>query len=99
MIKCSPSLPFLSPRIIRLSQLSIRASIVGRQQGDGNHQRARAGMAHITATANDGSQSVVSSPATLTVNSPPPTITRIEVAPSSATIGTGDMQQFTAKGF
>jgi len=58
-----------------------------------------AGMARITATANDGSHSVVSNPATLTVNSPPPTITRIEVAPLSATIGAGDMQQFTAKAF
>ncbi|MGI9105545.1 MAG: Ig-like domain-containing protein [Pyrinomonadaceae bacterium] len=60
-----------------------------------------AGTAHITATAtNDVSQeSVVSNSATLNVTPPPPSITRIEVAPLSATIGAGATQQFTAKAF
>lgn len=58
-----------------------------------------AGTARITASASDGERRVESNDATLTVNQPPPSITRIEVAPQTATIGAGATQQFTAKAY
>lgn len=57
------------------------------------------GTAIIQASASEGSRKVVSNTATLTVNPPPPTVTRIEVAPQKATIGVGANQVFTAKAF
>ncbi|HEY1403934.1 MAG TPA: lamin tail domain-containing protein, partial [Pyrinomonadaceae bacterium] len=57
------------------------------------------GTAHITASASDGGRNVSSNAATLTVNPPPPSVARIEVAPQSATIGAGATQQFTAKAY
>jgi hypothetical protein len=58
------------------------------------------GTAHITASADDGGgRSVTSNAATLTVNSPPPSIARIEIAPQSATIGAGATEQFSAKAY
>ncbi len=58
-----------------------------------------AGTAHITATATDGSTVVTSNAATLTVNPPPPMLTRIVVSPATATIAAGETQQFIARGF
>ncbi|HEV2882185.1 MAG TPA: Ig-like domain-containing protein [Pyrinomonadaceae bacterium] len=58
-----------------------------------------AGTAHITATAIDGGRSVASEAATLTVNPPPPSVKRVEIAPPSAIIGAGATQQFTAKAY
>ncbi len=58
-----------------------------------------AGTARIAASAADGGRNVTSNAATLTVNPPPPRVTRIEVAPQSATISEGATQQFTAKAF
>jgi uncharacterized protein (TIGR03437 family) len=58
-----------------------------------------AGTAHITATAGDNGRSVLSNAVTLTVNPPPPSIARIEIAPQSATIGAGATQQFHAKAY
>ncbi len=57
------------------------------------------GTAHIMATAEDDGRSVSSNAATLTVNPPPPSISRIEIAPRSATIGAGATQQFDAKAY
>ncbi len=57
------------------------------------------GMAHVTATATDGGATVTSNAATLTVNPPPPMLTRIVVSPATATIAAGETQQFTARGF
>jgi uncharacterized protein YjdB len=58
-----------------------------------------AGTVSITANATDGTRNASSNPATLNVNNPPPTITRIDVTPTSATIGAGAKQQFTAHAF
>ncbi|HEY9402263.1 MAG TPA: Ig-like domain-containing protein [Pyrinomonadaceae bacterium] len=58
-----------------------------------------AGTAHIIASAADGGRSVTSNAATLNVNPPPPSITRIEITPGSATIGAGATQQFQAKAY
>jgi uncharacterized protein (TIGR03437 family) len=66
-----------------------RAMVGGRSQG----------TARITAGASDGGRNVTSNAATLMVNSPPPSIARIEVAPQSATIGAGATQQFNAKAY
>jgi hypothetical protein len=41
----------------------------------------------------------MSAAATLTVNPPPPVLTRIVVSPANATIAAGETQQFTARGF
>src|SRR5205085_3245401 len=57
------------------------------------------GTAHIKATATGGTTIVMSDAATLTVNAPPPMLTRIVVSPPSATIAAGQTQQFTAQGF
>ena len=66
-----------------------RATISGRATG----------MASIQASASDGERNVASNTAALTVNPPPPSVTRIEVAPQTATIGVGASQVFTAKAF
>ncbi|HEX8844854.1 MAG TPA: Calx-beta domain-containing protein [Pyrinomonadaceae bacterium] len=58
-----------------------------------------AGTAHITAQATDGTTTVTSSQATLTVNEPPPSVSRVEVAPANSTINRGQTQQFTATAF
>ncbi|HYX40194.1 MAG TPA: lamin tail domain-containing protein, partial [Pyrinomonadaceae bacterium] len=60
---------------------------------------AGAGTAHINADATAGTTTVNSDAAMLTVNPPPPMLTRIVVSPSSATVAAGQMQQFTAQGF
>ncbi|HEX8493428.1 MAG TPA: Ig-like domain-containing protein [Pyrinomonadaceae bacterium] len=57
------------------------------------------GTTEITATATDGTTTVVSGPATLTVTTPPPVVTSIVVSPPSATINRGGTQQFTATAF
>jgi hypothetical protein len=57
------------------------------------------GSAQVTANASDGAHVVLSQPSNLTVNPAPPLITRIEVAPASATVGTGATRQFTAQAF
>jgi uncharacterized protein (TIGR03437 family) len=66
-----------------------RAHVKGRESG----------TAHITASADSDGRSVSSNTATLTVNPPPPGITRIEITPQSATIGAGATQQFSAKAY
>ncbi len=58
-----------------------------------------AGTAHITARATDGTNTVTSSQATLTVNEPPPVVTRVDVSPASPTINRGQTQAFTATAF
>ncbi|PYS46371.1 MAG: hypothetical protein DMF68_19405, partial [Acidobacteria bacterium] len=58
-----------------------------------------AGTAHITAQASDGTTTVTSNQAALTVNEPPPVITRVDVSPSSPTINRGQTEQFTATAF
>jgi uncharacterized repeat protein (TIGR01451 family) len=58
-----------------------------------------AGTANITAQATDGTTTVMSSQSTLTVNEPPPVVTRVEVSPSNPTINRGQTQQFTATAF
>jgi hypothetical protein len=55
------------------------------------------GTAHITAQANDGTTTVTSSQATLTVNPLTPVLTSVSISPPSATIDTGQVQQFTAQ--
>jgi uncharacterized protein (TIGR03437 family) len=57
------------------------------------------GIAQITASATDGTTTVMSTPATLNVTAVPVSITRVEVAPASATINRGQTQQFTATAF
>jgi uncharacterized protein (TIGR03437 family) len=57
------------------------------------------GTAHLTAKATSGENAAVSNTATLTVNPPPPVLSRIVVSPASATIAAGETQQFTARGF
>jgi uncharacterized protein YjdB len=57
------------------------------------------GMAEIRATATDGTTTVMSDPATLTVIAAPPMIMRVEVLPETATINRGATQQFTATAF
>jgi uncharacterized protein (TIGR03437 family) len=57
------------------------------------------GPAHISATASAGPTVVTSNTVTLTVNQPPPVLTRIVVAPATATIAAGATAQFTAQGF
>ena len=58
-----------------------------------------AGTAHVTAMASAGGRTVASGAATLNVSTPPPVLTRVVVAPSSATVAAGATQQFTARGF
>ena len=58
-----------------------------------------AGTAHISATAASGARNVTGNTATLTVNPPPPVLTRIVVSPAAATVAAGETQQFTARGF
>jgi uncharacterized protein YjdB len=65
------------------------ATVTGRNQGP----------AHITASTTDGTTTVASSQATLTVNPIPPRATRVDVSPASATINRGNTQQFTATAF
>jgi uncharacterized protein (TIGR03437 family) len=57
------------------------------------------GTAQITASATDGTTTVTSDPATLNVTAAPPRVTRIDIAPTSATINRGGTQQFTATAF
>ncbi|MDT7542925.1 MAG: large repetitive protein [Acidobacteriota bacterium] len=57
------------------------------------------GAAHITAQVSQGESVITSNTATLTVNPPPPVLTRIAISPSSATIATGETRQFNAQGF
>jgi uncharacterized protein (TIGR03437 family) len=71
----------------------------GSGEARANVKGRAAGTAHITATATDGGRSVASNAATLTVNPPPPSVKRIEIAPPSASIGVGATQQFTAKAY
>jgi hypothetical protein len=65
------------------------ATVTGRSEG----------TAHITAQATDGTTTVTSSQATLTVHPIPAVVTRVEVSPQSATINRGQTQQFTATAF
>lgn len=65
------------------------ATVTGRAQG----------TAHITATATDGGITVTSSQSTINVFPPPPITSRVEVAPTSATINRGNTQQFSATAF
>ncbi|HKR00189.1 MAG TPA: lamin tail domain-containing protein [Pyrinomonadaceae bacterium] len=65
------------------------ATVTGRSEG----------TAHITASATDGTTTVTSNQATLTVNPLPAVVTRVEVAPPSASINRGQTQQFTATAF
>ena len=58
-----------------------------------------AGTAHLTADATAGPTVVTSDPATLTVNPPPPMLTRIVVSPANATIAAGATQQFNAQAY
>ena len=58
-----------------------------------------AGMAEIKATASDGTNTVMSSPAMLDVTAAPPMVARVEVLPAAATINRGGTQQFTATAF
>jgi uncharacterized protein (TIGR03437 family) len=71
--------------------------------GDGsavaNVSARGAGTAQVTATVTSGATVIKSNPATLTINPPPPILTRITVSPSPATIAAGALQQFTARGF
>lgn len=55
--------------------------------------------AHVTASASAGATVVASAAATINVHPPPPVLTRIVIAPSSATVAAGGTQQFTARGF
>jgi uncharacterized protein YjdB len=57
------------------------------------------GMAEIKATASDGTNMVMSDPATLTVTAAPPMVSRVEVMPTTAAINRGGTQQFTAMAF
>ncbi len=68
---------------------SATASVTGRQSGS----------TQIRATASDGTRTVMSNAATLTVNNPPPVVARVEVTPTVATIGIGVTQQFIAHAF
>jgi hypothetical protein len=65
------------------------ATVTGRSEG----------TAHITAQATDGTTTITSSQATLTVRPIPAVVTRVEVSPQSATINRGQTQQFTATAF
>jgi hypothetical protein len=65
------------------------ATVTGRSEG----------TAHITAQATDGTTTITSSQATLTVHPIPAVVTRVEVSPQSATINRGQTQQFTATAF
>jgi uncharacterized repeat protein (TIGR01451 family) len=65
------------------------ATVTGRSEG----------TAHITAQATDGTTTVTSSQATLTVKPLPAVVTRVEVSPTNATINRGQTQQFTATAF
>jgi hypothetical protein len=65
------------------------ATVTGRSEG----------AAHITAQATNGTTTVTSSQATLTVKPLPAVVTRVEVSPQSATINRGQTQQFTATAF
>lgn len=58
-----------------------------------------AGTAHITAQATDGTTTITSGQATLTVNAPPAVVSRVEVTPANPTINRGQTQQFTATAF
>jgi len=55
--------------------------------------------AHITAQSNDGTTTAISSPATLTVIPPQPSVSRIDVSPAAATINRGSTLQFSATAF
>ncbi|HEX8652981.1 MAG TPA: lamin tail domain-containing protein [Pyrinomonadaceae bacterium] len=57
------------------------------------------GTAEIKATANDGTTTVMSSPAMLTVTTAPPMVSSVVVTPSTSTINRGGTQQFTATAF
>jgi uncharacterized repeat protein (TIGR01451 family) len=65
----------------------------------GNVTGRSEGTAHITAQATDGTTTITSSQATLTVSPLPAVVTRVEVSPQSATINRGQTQQFTATAF
>jgi hypothetical protein len=65
------------------------ATVTGRSEG----------TAHIMAQATDGTTTVSSSQATLTVNPVPAVVTRVEVSPPNAAINRGQTQQFTATAF
>jgi LEA14-like dessication related protein len=65
------------------------ATVAGRNEG----------TAHITTQATDGTTMATSSQATLNVIPPQPIVSRIDVAPTPATINRGSTQQFTATAF
>ncbi len=58
-----------------------------------------AGAAQLTAVATDGPRGVTSNTATVAVNNPPRVVTRINVTPTSATLGVAMTGQFTARAF
>lgn len=58
-----------------------------------------AGAAQLTAVATVGTRAVTSNEATVTVNNPPPVVTRVSITPASAALGVGMTRQFTAQAF